>query len=91
MAKKSVNPVVVGKAVLIRTVTHYHVGRIVEIYNGYIVLEDAAWVADTGRFSDALKSGAVNEAEPFPRAVAVATSSIVDVTLWTGSVPLSKK
>jgi len=41
-AKKSVNPIRVGNKVLIRTVTLYHTGRIIEITPMELVLEDAA-------------------------------------------------
>src|SRR5688500_273323 len=40
--------------VLIRTVTHYHVGRVVDVTGDWIVLDEASWVASTGRFSSAL-------------------------------------
>jgi hypothetical protein len=43
------------------------------------VLEDAAWIADTGRFSDALKSAKFNEVEPFPNGrVIIGRGSIID-------------
>jgi hypothetical protein len=42
-------------------------------------LEDAAWIADTGRFADALKSGKFNEVEPFPDGqVIVGRGAIID-------------
>ena len=87
----SLNPLQVGAAVLIRTVTNYHVGKVAEIDDKFVVLSDAAWVADTGRFADALKTGILKEVEPFAGPVAVSLGSIVDVTLWTGSLPLEQK
>jgi len=47
----------VGTPMLIRTVTNYWTGRIVQIFPCSLVLEDAAWIADTGRFSEALTNG----------------------------------
>lgn len=87
----SISPLQVGRHVLIRTVTHYHVGRIAELSVDAVVLVDAAWVADTGRLSDALLTGTVGEAEPFPDPVAVSRGSIVDVTLWKGKLPLARQ
>lgn len=83
-------PLTVDNAVLIRTITLYHVGRIVKIADGFVTLADAAWVADTGRFSEALTTGVVSEAEPFPEPVSVAIGAIVDVTHWNGVIPLAR-
>lgn len=73
-----------GEAVCIRTVTHYHVG----VYMGrsdrgdFFLLDRAAWVADTGRFSSFIKSGTVNEVEPFDGPCCVAVGAVVDVSPW---------
>lgn len=88
---KSANPIRVGNAVLIRTVTHYHTGRIVEVTPTELVLVDAAWIADTGRFNAALVASTVAEAEPFPSAVAVNRGAIIDVTDWRGELPRAVK
>ena len=72
-------PFEIGAVYLIRTVTMIDVGRVVAASKQYIVLEDAAWVADTGRFSDALKSCSFNETEPFPDGhVIINAGSIID-------------
>jgi hypothetical protein len=56
----------VGKPYLIRTVTMIQTGRLVKVTEKELVLEEAAWIADTGRFSDALVSMSFSEVEPFP-------------------------
>lgn len=86
-SEKVLNPIRVGNAVLIRTVTHYHTGRIAEITPTELVLTTAAWIADTGRFNAALVASSVAEAEPFPSPVAVNRGAIVDVTDWRGELP----
>jgi hypothetical protein len=91
ITKKSKSPIQVGNAVLIRTVTHYHTGKIVEILPDHLVLEKAAWIADTGRFSQALESGNLNEVEPFKAPVAVFKSAIIDITTWNNPLPESVK
>jgi hypothetical protein len=69
----------IGQIYLIRTVTMIDVGRVVAVNEHEIVLEDAAWIADTGRFADALKSGEYNETEPFPDGkVIVGRGSVID-------------
>ena len=72
-------PFEIGSVYLIRTVTMIDVGRVVAASKQYIILEDAAWVADTGRFADALKSCKFNETEPFPDGqVILSAGSIID-------------
>ena len=62
----------IGKNMFIRTVTHYAVGRFerVEVIGGvtpFVVLSDAAWIANTGRLGQALGTpDALSETEPFP-------------------------
>ena len=69
----------IGKCYLIRTVTMIQTGRLVAVHKQELVLEDAAWIADTGRFSDALKSLEFTEVEPFPDGdVIVGRGSIID-------------
>lgn len=72
-------PFEIGAVYLIRTVTMIDVGRVVAASKQYIILEDAAWIASTGRFSDALKACKFNEVEPFPDGVVILSAgSIVD-------------
>ena len=69
----------IGKGYLIRTVTMTNTGRLVAVTEQELVLKDAAWVADTGRFSDALKSCNFDEVEPFPDGkVIIGRGAIVD-------------
>jgi hypothetical protein len=81
------HPLTVGNTVLIRTVTHYHVGKIVLLDERDIVLEGASWVASTGRFNDALKSGKLFELEPFTHLVSVSRGAYVDATIWSHALP----
>ena len=68
-----------GKIYMIRTVTMIDVGRVVAVTPQFIVLEEAAWVADTGRFHEALKDPSVlKEVEPFPGQCIVGVGAIVD-------------
>ena len=73
------SPWVIGKNYLIRTVTMIQTGRLVAITEHELVVEDAAWIADTDRFADALKTGKFNEVEPFPDGqVIIGRGAIVD-------------
>lgn len=69
----------IGGKYLIRTVTMIDTGRLVEVDDHELVLEDAAWIADTGRFTQAIAEGTFSEVEPFPNGrVIIGRGSIVD-------------
>ena len=81
----------VGENVFVRTVTYHYTGKLVRITASDIVLESAAWVADSGRWSEALKTGVLNEVEPFPGAVIINRAAIVDVSVWNHALPRDVK
>jgi hypothetical protein len=91
MAKKQqrFTKIPIGQAVIIRTVTHYFTGRVVAESERWIALEDAAWVADTGRFAEAVKTGTLAEVEPYPGPCLVAIGAVVDVAPWPHALPRS--
>ena len=81
-----------GKKYMIFTVTKYYTGVVLKVYDikgvPFVELGSAAWIPDTGRFFDALKSGQLKEVEPYPTpTVSVAVGSIVDFTAWTHALP----
>lgn len=81
----------IGEKYLIRTVTMALTGRLVYLDDKELVLEDAAWIADSGRFSEALKTGKLNEIEPFPGEAGIGRGAIVDFTLWPHELPRDVK
>lgn len=87
--KKIASPLRIGNPVFIRTVTHYYTGRVVGLSETEILLDEAAWIADTGRFSEALKSGSLNEVEPFAGVVSIGRGSLIDATDWVHQLPLA--
>jgi hypothetical protein len=89
--KKIVSPLSVGSAVLIRTVTHYYTGRVALVKASEVVLTDAAWIADTGRWHNALRDGTLNEVEPFMGPVSVNREHITDCTAWNHALPMVQK
>ena len=76
------SPYVIGKNYLIRTVTMTLTGRVVSVGQQDIVLMDAAWIADTGRYANAVASADFNEVEPYPdgQEVIVGRASVIDAT-----------
>ena len=68
----------VGKPYLIRTVTMCDTGVLVAITEHELVMEECSWVADTGRFSDALVKCEFGEVEPFPPGKVRKVDCIID-------------
>ena len=54
----------VGKKIFVRTVTYHLVGEVKKIVGQLVFLKNASWVADSGRFMNAIKEGKLNEVEP---------------------------
>lgn len=75
------HPFEIGEKYLIRTVTMIHTGMVKEIKGKFMVLQDADWIADTGRFSKALEDqDNFSEVEPFKNDAIVNMETIVDAT-----------
>lgn len=86
------HPWVIGGHYLIRSVTYHYTGRLIEVSENELVLTDAAWIADTGRFADAITSANFSEVEPYPDGarVIIGRAAIVDATLIP-SLPRKQK
>ena len=85
------NPFIVGKAYFIRTCTYHLTGRVQAIIGNFIVLNDAAWIADSGRLADALAKGTLNEVEPMPDGTIVSLGAITDAAPWHHDLPKNQK
>jgi hypothetical protein len=86
------HPYEIGEAYFIRTVTFHLTGRLVEVTSQELVIEDAAWIADDGRFADALKTGAFSEVEPYPDGkVIIGRGALIDAQKVKFSLPRSQK
>ena len=82
----------VGKNYFIRTVTHHFTGRLIKVTDKELVIEDAAWIADDGRFADAISKGEFNEVEPFPSGpVIIGRGSLIDAVLIESKLPRAQK
>ncbi len=80
-----------SKKVFIRTVTHHFTGRLVYFDKQMLKLSDAAWIADDGRFADALKTGNFSEVEPYPNEVYVGRGGIIDISEFLHDLPRVQK
>jgi len=83
-------PFSVGCKYFFRTVTYHMVGRIHNVVGNFLVLSDASWVADSGRFMSAIKDGILDEVEPVGDAY-INIDSVVDVFPWCHSLPDKQK
>lgn len=88
--EKQESPYKIGQSYLIRTVTMYYTGRIVRVTPKELILEDAAWIADTGRFSEALKNGTLNEIEPVGEII-IGRGAVIDASKWNHPLPKDQK
>jgi hypothetical protein len=61
----------------------YILGELVSMDEHEITLRDAAWIADMGRFSEALLTGKCSEVEPAPEGLSiVGRGAIIDAYRW---------
>ena len=81
----------IGKSYFMRTVTMSLVGELKEINSDEILLKNCSWIADTGRFHDALRDGNFDEIEPFIMDVMVNRRSLIDCTRWMFALPSEQK
>ncbi len=80
----------VGQKWFFRTVTYHLVGRVKKRMGNFLVLEGAAWVADSGRFMQAIKDGKLSEVEPVGDAL-VNLSAVTDAFPWRHKLPTEQK
>ena len=80
----------VGEKLFIRTVTYHLVGKVKAVNGTLIELSDASWVADSGRFMQAIQNGTLNEVEPVGRCW-VNAAAITDAFPWKHALPKDQK
>lgn len=82
----------IGKNYFIRTVTHHHTGVLQQVTAQELVLGNACWIPDDGRFAQALESGEFAEVEPFPsgKKIIIGRASIIDA-VQINTIPTSLK
>ncbi len=92
---KEANPFadLVGKNIQVRTVTMIYVGRLEAVYSQELVLNDAAWIPDTGRYQQFIEKGVLDECEPYPdgQPVIIGRGALIDATEWRSRLPRMQK
>lgn len=89
--KSDIHPYEIGRNYFIRTVTYFFTGKLISVYEYEIVLEDAAWIPDTGRYSDSFKTGNHAEVEPIDGKIIIGRQAIIDCTRWDKPLPRIQK
>lgn len=80
----------IGEKFFFRTVTYHLTGKVKKVIGSIIELEDAAWIADSGRFMQCIKDGVLNEVEPVGKAF-LNINSITDFFPWRHKLPMEQK
>jgi hypothetical protein len=76
----------VGDQVMIRTVTMIYVGTLIDVTDNELVIVRAAWIPDTGRWSEFMRNGTAEEVEPYVQTetVLVSRGAVLDVSKING-------
>ena len=80
----------VGKKFFFRTVTYHMTGKVKKRIGSFLQLETAAWIADSGRFQQAIKDGVLSEVEPVGTAF-LNLSTVIDFFPWNHKLPIEQK
>lgn len=83
-------PFEIDEDYFIRTVTYHLIGKVKKVCGKFLILGNASWVADSGRFMGAIKDGVLDEVEPVGVAY-VNIDSIVDAFPWDHKLPKEQK
>ena len=80
----------IGKKLFIRAIPFHWVGKVKGRIGDFLELENASWVADSGRFMQAIKDGNLHEVEPVGQAF-VNIKAISDFIPWNHDLPKEQK
>ena len=56
-----------GEPYMIRTVTMIYTGRLINSNDKELLITEACWIPDTGRWQQACEKGSFDEVEPYPK------------------------
>ena len=80
----------IGSCWFLRAVTYHLVGKVVGRMGSFLKLTDASWVADSGRFMQAIKRGKLKEVEPVGIAF-INMNTVTDFFPWKHALPKEQK
>ena len=69
-----------GEQYFVQTATHYYAGTLADVNDNALLLTDAAWVADTGRFNQFMGGAKPFELEPCgPAPVLISLGAVIAI------------
>ena len=80
----------IGKKFFFRGVTYHLVGHVNKRVGNFLQLTNASWVADSGRFTQAISCGELNEVEPVGIAF-LNLEAVMDFFPWKHDLPKEQK
>jgi len=82
----------IGESFFFRAVNYHLVGMVDSRLSGTNILKlvDASWVADSGRFMNAIKEGSLSEVEPVGEAF-INMDTVTDFFPWVHKLPDRQK
>lgn len=83
------HPYRIGEKYIIRAVTFHYTGKLKRVTANELILSDAAWIANSGRWTNFLETGKADEVEPYPDGidVIIGRNTIVDISVWKHALP----
>lgn len=81
----------IGKKYFFRTVTYHMIGKVKAVVGNFLHLENAVWVADSGRFMNAIKEGTLEEVEPVGDCYLNLQLTTTDFFPWNHEIPQEQK
>jgi hypothetical protein len=84
----------IGETWFIRTVTHHLVGEVKRVTDKEIILKGGTvlWVADDGRFTEAIKTGKFSETEVYgEQDVVIGRGSVIDGTRLKVNIEIAQR
>jgi hypothetical protein len=88
----SVHPLI-GRNVVVRTVTMIYTGRLVDADADTLTLIDCSWIPETERYMQFVENGAARECEPYPDGmhVYINRGALLDMCELRNALPRSQK
>ena len=86
-AVESTGDFILGDNYFLRCITYHYTGTVVRETDSTITLDKCCWIADSGRFADAIEGGKFSEVEPYGDGVMIFKQSIVDAKAVTFKLP----
>ena len=84
-------PFMIGEKYLICTVTRYYTGKVINTFQKFVQLENAAWIPATGRWMQANSEGLFKEVEPYKNNPWINSDAVVDLVRVDWELPTTQK